>query len=257
MSSEMDSANQSIYLSQTGVEHYKVTHLQAPEISIFVKYRDAFYGKHILDIGCGAGRTSFHLRNFSEHYIGVDYSAEMIAYSRKAYPELEFHERDARDLSRFSPAQFDFILFSYNGIDYVTHQDRLIVFAEIKRLLKKDGLFVFSTHNRNFKNISTTPRFEFKLNPLRLPGEMADYLTRRSNRSRLSQQEVNEKDYAIINDSGNNFGLLTYYISRQAQIEQLQQAGFEVIDTYGLNGRQLKTADDDSGSCWIYYVTRL
>ena len=51
------------------------------------------------------------------------------------------------NLSMFDSASFDFVLFSYNGIDTMSHVNRLRVFDEVFRLLVSGGLFAFSSHN--------------------------------------------------------------------------------------------------------------
>jgi ubiquinone/menaquinone biosynthesis C-methylase UbiE len=42
-------------------------------------------------------------------------------------------------LSRFPAGWFDFVLFSYNGIDFVDHAGRLQVLKEIARVLASGG----------------------------------------------------------------------------------------------------------------------
>lgn len=248
--------NQQTYTSKEGVAAYINTSLQSPEVSILVKYKDFYFDKKILDIGCGAGRTSYYFRNFTKDYLGVDYSQSMIDYCNKQYPELTFKHCDARNLSRFSDNSFDFILFSYNGIDYISNQDRLTVLAEIKRVLKKDGLFVFSTHNRNFNAIITRPVFEFSLNPKRLLLNIANFIKQNKNNKILGKQQIENDDYAILNDSGNNFTLLTYYISKEKQTEQLQNTGFKLLEMFDMQGKTLQPTDNDSADCWLYFVAQ-
>lgn len=251
----INSVNQATYTSEEGVNAYLTTTLQSPEISIFVKYKDFYYSKKILDIGCGTGRTSFYFRNFTNDYLGVDYSESMIRKSKKCYPELEFQHCDARDLSRFKDCSFDFIIFSYNGIDYISNNDRLAVLKEIKRILKDDGMFVFSTHNRTFSNIETTPSFQFSLNPVNFTRNLLGYFKQLINNSKLKNEKIETEDYAILNDSGNNFSLLTYYISKEKQIEQLRKVGFNMQEMFDMNGQVLNKKDNDSNNAWIYYVT--
>ena len=251
----INSVNQATYTSEEGVNAYLNTSLQSPEISILVKYKDNYYSKSILDIGCGAGRTSFYFRNFTDKYVGVDYSESMINVSKKCYPELEFQHCDARDLSRFNDKSFDFIIFSYNGIDYITNDDRLTVFKEIKRILKDDGMFVFSTHNRNFSNIETTPSFQLSLNPINFIKNSLGYIKQLLNNSKLKNKAIETEDYAILNDSGNNYSLLTYYISKNKQIEQLNEIGFNTQEIFDMNGQALSEGTNDSNDAWIYYVT--
>ena len=50
----------------------------------------------------------------------------------------------------FEDSSFDFILFSFNGIDYMNHDERIRTLREIRRILKTGGYFCFSTHNLNF-----------------------------------------------------------------------------------------------------------
>ncbi len=252
----MESVNKDLYSSSDGVNSYVNTTLQPPEVSILVKYKDAYYNKKILDIGCGAGRTSHYFRNFTDQYTGVDYSTAMIDYCVRQYAGLTFKHCDVRNLSCFGDGEFDFIMFSYNGIGYIDHNDRIKALAEIKRVLKSGGVFVFSAHNRKYKNICTKPSLEVTLNPVRMVKNIVSYALQMKNRRRLSSQEVHDDNYAILNDNGNNFGLLTYYIDKRKQTVQLESAGFEVLEMYKLNGQTLLPAEEDSESCWIYYVCK-
>lgn len=252
----LDSINKALYSSSDGVDSYVNTTLQAPEVSIFVNYKDDYYGKKILDIGCGAGRTSHYLRNFTDRYVGVDYSRAMVDFCQRKYPEMQFRNGDVRDLSNFDDNEFDFVLFSYNGLDYIDHNDRLLALCEIKRVLKTEGLFVFSTHNRHYNGITVKPTLQLSLNPLRAAKNVLSYFEQLKNRNELKKKEVQTDEYALLNDNGNNFGLITYYIDKDSQTRQLADAGFELLEMYKLNGQSLAAKEDDSKSCWIYYVAR-
>jgi len=252
----LDSINKVLYASSDGVTSYINTALQPPEISILVKYRDAFYGKKILDIGCGAGRTSHYFRNFTDQYTGIDYSKPMVNYCKDNYPDMEFMHCDVRDLNCFAEDEFDFVMFSYNGLDYISHDERLQALKEIRRVVKKGGTFVFSAHNRKYNKVIMEPRLLFSLNPVRLLKNMISYYQQINNRKKLMPKEVIDDHYAIYNDNGNNFGLLTYYIDKENQAEQLSVAGFELIEMFQLSGQNLSPGEDDSNSGWIYYVSR-
>lgn len=250
----INSVNQSTYTSEEGVSSYITNTLQSPEVTILVKYKDYYYNRNVLDIGCGAGRTSFYFRNFTQKYIGVDYSKSMIDYCEHQYSELTFKHADARDLSQFTDNCFDFIIFSYNGIDYISNEDRILVLKEVHRILKNDGVFVFSTHNRNFKNIEITPQFEFSLNPINFTKNLLDFFKQKQKNSKLKKEEVNNNDYAILNDSGNGFSLLTYYITREKQLEQLKNTGFKLLEMFKMSGETLELTENDSNEPWIYFV---
>ncbi|MBF0440241.1 MAG: class I SAM-dependent methyltransferase, partial [Magnetococcales bacterium] len=80
-----------------------------------------------MDIGCGGGRTAFYLKLLTNDYRGIDYSDPMIRACKERFREAEaqFSVEDARDLSVFDKESFDFILFAYNGLDYISHKERI------------------------------------------------------------------------------------------------------------------------------------
>jgi len=135
--------------------------LQKPEAFIFSILKDKLLGATLLDIGVGAGRTTFHLLDKCEEYIGIDYSPRMLAQCKIKFPHANLELGDARSLN-FSDAKFDIILCSYNAIDDVNHQDRLLILKEVHRVLKKGGIFIFSSHNPNSKLKSAASIHNFK-----------------------------------------------------------------------------------------------
>ena len=133
------------------VEEYRGhTGLQPPE-ETFLKLLAGYSHVKLLEIGVGGGRATAHFAKAVEEYWGIDYSAEMIAACRERFGESSNHLRfavcDARAMNICPDRYFSCILFSFNGIDYMLHRDRLRVFEEVQRVGKSGGLFFFSTHN--------------------------------------------------------------------------------------------------------------
>lgn len=108
----------------------------------------------ILDIGCGAGRTTIGLYKFGYHLIeGLDLSEAMIAQARRISKELKyditFSVGDAACLD-YDDETFEVALFSFNGIMQIPgKENRIKVLKEIKRILKPEGYFLFTTHDRD------------------------------------------------------------------------------------------------------------
>jgi len=127
--------------------HYSaLNYLTACERLLFGEYLSN--GMSILDLGVGGGRTTPHLSSLAHRYVGVDYATEMIAACRKKFPALEFEVVDAADLSRFAPSSFDAVVMAYNGIDNLAPDDsRLSAWREMHRVLKPNGILIFSSHN--------------------------------------------------------------------------------------------------------------
>jgi len=105
-------------------------------------------GMSILDLGVGGGRTTPCLSSIAGRYVGVDYSSRMVAACRKKFPLLEFEVANAADLSRFTSSSFDTVTMTFNGLDYVIPDaSRFCALKEIRRVLKPEGIFIFSSHN--------------------------------------------------------------------------------------------------------------
>ena len=108
----------------------------------------------ILDIGCGAGRTTIGLYKLGYHLVeGLDLSEAMIIQARRISKELNyniaFSVGDAACLD-FDDDTFSTALFSFNGIMQIPgRENRIRVLKEIKRILKPKGYFLFSTHDRD------------------------------------------------------------------------------------------------------------
>lgn len=105
-------------------------------------------GAAVLDLGVGGGRTTPYLLARAGRYLGVDYSAEMIRHCREKFPGVEFCEADASNMPLLTDKSFDVIFFSFNGIDWLwPSEKRWRCIRECRRLLRADGVFLFSSHN--------------------------------------------------------------------------------------------------------------
>jgi len=100
-------------------------------------------GKKVLCLGCGTGEECSHLNNIVGEVVGVDISESLINYARQSYPELEFHVMDMENLE-FEDESFDYV-YSSLVMHYVDSWTKTL--SEIKRILKPNGTFLFSTHH--------------------------------------------------------------------------------------------------------------
>ncbi|GJQ57843.1 MAG: class I SAM-dependent methyltransferase [Candidatus Scalindua sp. AMX11] len=248
--------NKKNYEKKHIVSSYAHSQLQKPELIIFEKYQEHIRGKCLLDIGCGAGRTTSYLYNLSKNYRGVDYSLEMIEASRVRFKGVCFIQGDVRSLNMIEDGLCDFVLFSYNGLDSVSHEGRLMGLREIHRVLCRNGMFVFSAHNRNHREASSQPRVTFTLNVPTMISNITKFLLSTYNHTRNKKNQQFEEEYCILNDRAHNYAMLTYYIDKKSQISQLMKIGFEVIEMFDTFGNVLGQGSDDGDSAWIYYVAR-
>lgn len=236
--------------------------LQAPERVILDGLRSELEGAAILDLGVGAGRTTPHLLAISPRYVGLDFSAPMIAQARERFPGVDLRVGDARDLSAFDDGSFGLVMFSYNGIDFVDHADRLRILSEVRRVLRPGGAFVFSSHNR-----AATPAGPWRLpdlatwraHPRHAALRLLGWPVGIANHWRRRRHERREADHALLNDGAHLFGLLTYYIRARDQVAQLHAAGFEAVRVLRLDGSEVDPAAPDAataGDHWLTYACR-
>lgn len=108
----------------------------------------------ILDIGCGAGRTTIALYRLGYLNVqGVDLSKGMIqqavSFAERAGCPILFEVGDAISL-RYGNETFDGALFSAQGfmcIPGARQRDRAI--GEVRRVLRPGGHFILTTHDRH------------------------------------------------------------------------------------------------------------
>jgi SAM-dependent methyltransferase len=251
-----DIINKATYEWERLTETYVQANLQIPEVLIFFKYRNEIAGKRLLDVGCGAGRTAVFLSRWTDRYTALDYSAGMLERARRWLPDVRFIQCDARDMNVFGDAEFDVVFFANNGLDSLCHDDRLRALAEVRRVLVPGGLFAFSSHNRDHKDARLQPTLKFSLDPFSLARRIVKFRRCTRNRRRNSAYEREEKDYAIINDRSHNYTLITYYMTLRDQVAQLKAAGFDPLEVYNLDGKELPLDGMDTGSGWLNYVAR-
>jgi SAM-dependent methyltransferase len=147
MTGRSAATNRDRYEAPEVAAHYAMLDYLTPcERALFETYIPA--SSAILDLGVGGGRTTPYLSKRAAVYVGVDYAPAMVNACQAKFPGLEFRVADAANLSIFPDASFDVVVFAFNGIDYVLpQQSRQSCLAHVHRVLKANGVFIFSSHN--------------------------------------------------------------------------------------------------------------
>jgi ubiquinone/menaquinone biosynthesis C-methylase UbiE len=111
-------------------------------------------GLHILDLGCGEGYCSRELRRRGADRVhGMDLSQRMIDAAQLQETQkslgIQYEVGCATDLSQFASAEFDLVLavFLFN---YLTIEQTQQCMAEVARILRPGGRFIFSIPHPNF-----------------------------------------------------------------------------------------------------------
>ncbi len=248
--------NVSIYSLKGIAPYYAREPLHPPEICIFIKHKAEFEGKTVLDIGVGTGRTSKYLAPFCKRYVGIELNRDMIDLFIVKAPQIELIQCDMRNFSGMNKDVFDFVLAPYSAFDSLNHVDRVKMFEDIHEMMSPAGMFVFSTHNRNWAGIGLGPKLEIAKDPVRMLKNIFAYRKASNNRSRMKPLEENHPTYAILNDISHEWLALLYYITRAEQLRQLAEIGFELLEVYDHEGILLPDGADDSHCAVLNYVCR-
>ncbi|MFC7361099.1 class I SAM-dependent methyltransferase [Nocardioides astragali] len=247
--------NQRIYEDTGVIDIYRtIAPPQQAERNMFEPLSDELRTGRLLDIGIGAGRTTAYLAPKVGHYVGVDYSHGLVRAAAQLYPDSDIRWCDARDMSQFEDASFDFVNFSFNGLDSLDHDGRRQVLAEVHRVLRPGGHWMFSSHNRDYVRRGMLP-WQGRFKPGRVMlRKSAEALRHHRNWRHLRKEQVETPEYALVNDEAHHYSLLHYYISPTVQVAQLEAAGFTDVRVYDQWGTE--TAEPSPASIWMYYDSR-
>lgn len=127
------------------LDHYhfeKLHHL--PRLIDFNAYR----GRQVLDVGCGAGTDLARFAKGGAIVSGVDLSSSAIALARQNFAQqgltADLREADGERLP-FDDEAFD-VVFAHGVVQYTAHDKALV--DECRRVLKPGGTAVFQVYNR-------------------------------------------------------------------------------------------------------------
>jgi SAM-dependent methyltransferase len=233
---------------------YRSDTLDYAETIALLRHQPAFAGREVLDIGVGTGRTTRYVAPLASRYVGIDMSVPMIEHVRANLPGVEVLLADMRNLAVLADQSFDFVLGSCNVLDAVSHEDRMRVFAEVGRVIRPGGTFMFSSHNRRLRTALSGPTLARSHNPATQIVLVWRYLRSLRNHARFKRLRRLEPNYALLNDSGHDFAALHYYVDRDTQRQQLERSGFVLQEVLDSRGRRLEGTDDDSDSSSLLYV---
>lgn len=144
---------QSDYWNSVAYKRNFTTSFQEKE---FCKYVDK--DAHILDVGCGYGRTMNELYNIGyKNIIGADTAAEMLNRGKREFPYLKLVHSDEK--LPFNDNTFDAVILFGVLCSVVYENAQIDLINEIKRVLKPNGIIYI---NDFLINVDIKHRLRYK-----------------------------------------------------------------------------------------------
>jgi SAM-dependent methyltransferase len=110
--------------------------------------------KDVLEVGCGAGQGLGYLAKRAKRVFGGDYTEKLIKEAKQYYKErVPLLRLDAHFLP-FRDQSFDIVIL-YEAIYYLIQPEHF--FDEARRVLRKEGLLLIATVNRDWSEFNPSP----------------------------------------------------------------------------------------------------
>jgi SAM-dependent methyltransferase len=219
----------------------------------------------------GTGRTVPLMALLTDDYVGIDVSDEMVSACRRNYPDKDIRIGDARTLSDFQDENFDLVLFSFNGIDALEDRYRKEVLRAVHRVLDTDGLFLFSSLNKDGCIYAESPLQTHRpgqprdrsataaahllwrngRDPLRLPRRYRNW-----RRTRLQTVDVDGWGTSALATS--DFTYIAHFTTLSRLREEVSRARFDIVQIYGSDTghRPIPTEKDATSDRYLYVLAR-
>lgn len=183
----------------------------------------------ILDLGCGAGRTTLGLEMLGYQVDAIDISENLVAAARSRVARSRVRLMDARELD-FPDATFDAALFSFNGLDCLyPSRERLRVLGEVLRVIRPGAVFYYSGHNGLG---AWAPR----------PGDRLIKVARRNLRMLRAQRAAFSERLRYLAYPDPAGTQVLYSAPPQVHLREIAACGFEPIAVYGARGASYRSS---------------
>jgi SAM-dependent methyltransferase len=227
-----------------------------PEVELLRRLRPELKDTRMLDMGIGGGSTSLYFAPAVKLYHGFDHVQSMVTAEKACLDDQVDPDgiflADARCMGFAADGVYDLILFSGEGIDTLTEDDRMRILKEVHRVGREGAWFCFSS--RNLQSLRPAAGFG-----------TIDFLRRLRRRMLMTVANHDlgrflHQPAAVLFDETQGYQLPVHYVTPKEQVRVLKEQGFHdirVLSTRtGLEVRDWRRWDklvDDT----LYYLCRV
>ncbi len=188
------------------------------EVPCMIKAVGKIKNKTLLDIGCGAGVHIKNYLNAGAKCFGIDLSKIMIGLAKQNCPNADFGISSMTKLP-FKNCSFNIVTASLS-ISYI--ENIQLIFKEVNRVLKKGGLFYYSTDSP-----IASAREIYEDNNSKIVG-IGKFVDKRSGKIIALGRSWDERlsEWEMIP----GMIMKTYHKTFRTQLLSLRKANFELVD---------------------------
>jgi SAM-dependent methyltransferase len=113
----------------------------------------------LLDFGVGCGRVLRFWKGLAEHGVdvhGTDYNPKLVDWCRRGLPFASFQVNELAPPLPYPDARFD-LVYAYSVFTHLPGDLQLAWAQELRRVLRPDGLLLFTTHGAPFAEARLSP----------------------------------------------------------------------------------------------------
>lgn len=105
----------------------------------------------ILEFGVGTGNLAKRLCKYSDEYVGIDLSVDMLAIANEKIAKEDNIELLACDINDYhTDDKFSMAVSTLDTINYILDEEDLLkIFQKINNLIEDDGAFIFDINSEN------------------------------------------------------------------------------------------------------------
>jgi SAM-dependent methyltransferase len=217
----------------------------------------------VLDIAVGGGRTTGLLSRHAASYVGIDIAEGMVELARERFPGADLRIGDARDLAGFEPGSFDLVVFSFNGIDSLDHDDRRRAVRAMRRVVAPTGRVVFSTFSLDGVSFDERPWTMHGFRTGRALAHLTHYARHpgswlRSCRNYLRSRRESQDGPAWARRPMRalDFQFVVHFATLGSTVELLRSEGLEPMAAFSDTGDPVDLAAQHSDADYVHLVCR-
>jgi SAM-dependent methyltransferase len=136
-------------------DYFRQRERRGEELDWRGRWTDAFLpllrkggARSVLELGCGMGSDAARLAAAGFEVTATDLSSEAVMGARRRYPQVDrFEVVDMTERLPFAPESFDAVMANVS-LHMFTWDVTRTVFAEVRRVLRPGGLFLFHVNAR-------------------------------------------------------------------------------------------------------------